>query len=104
MSLDAINDIAAAEEQAKREIADAQQNAKKAVSDAEKAAASALESARAKADEEIGNLMKATEELAAKSAVELSQNTENKCAAIRAHAEQRLEAAAAAIVGKVVGG
>ncbi|MBQ3072038.1 MAG: hypothetical protein IJD20_01955 [Oscillospiraceae bacterium] len=104
MSLDAIKEIAAAEEQAKRALAEAQQGAKSAVNDAEKAAAAALTAARAKADEEVRNLIKAAEVRAAEKAKELSESTDNKCAAIRARAESRFEAAASLIAGKVVDG
>ena len=74
------------------------------MADAEKASASALTAAQARADDELKNLMKATEAHAQEEAVALAQNTENKCAAIRAHAEERMDAAVALIVGKVVGG
>lgn len=102
MSLEAIKSITAAEELSQREKLEAQQNAKKAIADAEKAGEAAIAAARARAEEEIRALMKATEAKAAENAEELLQNTSNKCVAIRAHAESRLDNAASLIVRRVV--
>ena len=102
MSLEAIRNIQAAEEQAKREKADAQAAAQRAVAAAEKAAEEAMKAALQRAETELAALMKATEAKAEENAGELSQNTANKCAAIRAHAEKNLDAAAQYIVRRVV--
>jgi len=102
MSLEAMKSILAAEEQARSEKAIALQNAKKAIADAEKAAADCMDKAYARADEEIRALMKATEAKAAQNADDLLQSTANKCAAMRAKAETKLDEAALLIVRRVV--
>lgn len=102
MSLEAIKSISQAEEKSAQDIIEAQQSAKKAVSDAEKAGAAAIEKGRARAEEEIRALMKAAEARADEKAEELRQSTANKCAAMRVHAEGRLDEAASLIVRRVV--
>lgn len=102
MSLEAIKSITAAEEQSHAALIDAQLAAKKAVADAEKAGLAVIAEARARAEEEVGALMKAAETRAGKSAEELRQSTSNKCAAMSARAEGRLDSAASLIVRRVV--
>ncbi len=77
-------------------------NAKKAIADAEKAGAAAIAAAISRAEEETRALMRATEKKAEDSAEELFQSTSNKCVAIRARAESRMDNAAALIVRRVV--
>lgn len=102
MSLEAIKDITKAEELSRERLIDARQNAKARVQAAEQAAETAMTAAIARADEEITALKKATEERAAELREEKLSNTSNKCAAMRAHAESRLDAAAALIAERFV--
>lgn len=102
MSLEAIKSITAAEEQSHQSLIDAQITAKKAIADAEKAGLAAIAEARSRAEDEVSALMKAAETRAGQSAEELRQSTSNKCAAMRARAEGRLDSAASLIVRRVV--
>lgn len=103
MSLDALKSINEAEEKARQMKAEAVSAAKKAVADAENAGLSAIEDAKSKAQFESAHLLKSVEQKAEEEAQELALNTENKKAAMRAHAESRIDEAAAFIVGRIVG-
>ena len=102
MSLEAIKDIAQAEENSRQMLQNARNAAKKAISDAEKAGAATVTGARERAAVELHELMKTAEEKAAAKAVELSQSTESKCAAIRAKTMTKMDDAAEFIVRRVV--
>lgn len=104
MSLDAIKSIASAEEQAQQDIAAAKREAEKSVAAAREAGDAVIAKAKDRADGEISALMKATERKAAENAAELMENTANKCAAITARAENRMDEAASLIVRRVIKG
>lgn len=102
MSLEAIKIIGEAEEAARRRKTDALQEAKRTVAQAQALASEAVEAARRKAAEELAELSGKAEEKAKADAVELAGNTENRKAAMRAHAETRLDDAAKLIVERIV--
>jgi len=104
MSLEAIKTIQDAEKRAGEEIAYAKAAAEAMISDAEKKAAEKISDAAAQGAAESKALMEETEKRAAENAKEMSQNTENKCAALRAHAAEKMNTAAELIVRRVVKG
>ena len=104
MSLDAIKAVTAAEEKARRDKADAQQKSKALIAAAKADGKVMTDNSRAKAEAEVEALMKNAESRALTYAEELRDNTLNKCAAMRAKAETRLDSAAALIARKVVEG
>lgn len=102
MSLEAIKNIAAAEEKARQKKLEAQQTAKKLISEAEAAGIAAVSDSKKRAGAEAAALTSEAEANAIKFAEELRDNTFNKCAAMRARSELRLDSAAALIVRRVV--
>ena len=104
MPLEAIKSIKDAEELAQKKVMDAGAAAKQKISDAEKAAAARVAGARTQGQAEADAMMKNTEKRAAEDARALSQTTHNRCAAIRAHAEKKMDTAAELIVRRVVKG
>ena len=104
MSLDAIKRVAEAEELARQRITEARAAAEKSIADAEDAGTTSVAQAKAQAEAEIRALMKATEQKAGEFASELKEATANKCAAVKAHAETRLDNAASLIVRRVMEG
>lgn len=102
MSLEAIKTISEAEETVRRRKAEAQQEARRAIAAAQAAADAALADARAKAADELQGLVKTADEKARADALELAGNTENRKAAMRVHAESRLDEAARFIVERIV--
>ncbi len=102
MSLEAIKTISEAEEAVRRRKAEAQLEAKRAIADAQAAADAAVEAAKAKAADELQGLVKTADDKSRADALELAGNTENKKAAMRVHAESRLDAAARFITERIV--
>jgi len=102
MSLDAIRNISDAEEAVERTKAEAISQAKKALSDAEKAGEKLVADAIARGESESVQLIKNVEKQAAVKAAEVASNTENKKAAMMAHAESRMDEAAAFIIERIV--
>ena len=102
MSLEAIKTISEAEEAVRRKKAEAQQEARRAVAEAQAAADAAVEAARVKAAEELQGVVKAADDKSRADALELASSTENKKAAMRVHAESRLDAAARFITERIV--
>ena len=70
--------------------------------DAESAGKAAVEAAAAKAESELVELRRQSDEKAVKAANELSQELENKKAALRAKAEAKLDQAAKLVVERIV--
>lgn len=103
MSLEAMKTINEAEEKARQMKAEAVAAAKKAVANAENAGLEAARAAKSRAQAESAHLLKSVEQKAEEEAQELAMNTENKKAAMRAHAESRMDEAASFIVGRIVG-
>lgn len=102
MSLEAMKIISEAEETARHRKADAVQEAKRTVAQAQSLAAEAIEAAHKKAAEELGELSRNAAEKAKADVIELAGNTENRKAAMRAHAESKLDDAARLIVERIV--
>lgn len=102
MSLEAIKSISAAEELARQRKLEAEQNAKKALDETDKAGRADIDAAKARAETEIKQLMRAAEAKATENALALNQKTANKQAAMRAHAESRMDQAAQRIVERIV--
>ena len=102
MSLEAMKIISEAEEAARHRKADAAQEAKRMVAQAQALAAEAVEAARKKAAEELAGLNEKAAEKAKADAVALAGSTENRKAAMRAHAETMLDDAARRIVERIV--
>ena len=102
MSLEAIKTIGEAEEKAKRIKQQAVNDAKKAAADAEAAGRTAVEAAVKKAEDELRELVRKADEKATADAAELAGSVENKKAAMRVHAEARLDQAASLVVERIV--
>ena len=102
MSLEAIKTISEAEEAVRRKKAEAQQEAKRALAEAQAEADAAVEAARVKAAEELKVLSANADDKSRADALALAGSTENKKAAMRAHAETRLDAAARFITERIV--
>ena len=80
----------------------AEVKARQMSAEAENEGKAAVEAARAKADSELTELRKQADAKAMTEAGELSAETENRKAALRARAEARLEKAAALVVERIV--
>ena len=102
MSFEAIESVTAAEAEAKASIAAAEAKARQLLADAEAAGKAAVEAAAAKADSEIQELRRRTEEKSAAENRELAGTLEGRKAQLRAQAEPRLADAAALIVERIV--
>jgi vacuolar-type H+-ATPase subunit H len=102
LSLEAVKEIAAAEEKAKNDRLNARRKAELAVANAEAAGSAAVENAKRKAAEECAEMLKTAESESSDNAALLFENTANKCAIIRARAESRFDKAAAFIAGRIV--
>lgn len=104
MALDAIKQVTGVEEQAKARRAEAAAAAKKLVSDAEKTGRESLEQARREAEEYNRGLLRQAEQRAEEHQRAVLEQARRDCDALRKAAAQRLDAAAARIVGRVVNG
>ncbi|MDR3209470.1 MAG: hypothetical protein LBT36_02440 [Oscillospiraceae bacterium] len=104
MSLEAIEQITAAEDAAKRRIAEAQAEAKRSAEEAERVGRESVESSLRQAEDDVRAMKHELDLKAAESARELVDKTANRRAALRAHAEARLEQAGAIIVERIVSG
>ncbi len=102
MSLEAIKQVAEAEELTKLKKAEAQIAAKQLVADAEKNGKAALDKARAEAEAQAKAMMAEAEENARVYADQVVRETEADKEALRRAAELKLEEAAALIVERVV--
>lgn len=104
MSLEAIKEIIEAEELARLAKTEALALSKKLIAEEEENGKLAVTSAAEKADEELRELKRETDEKAAIEAKELSRKTENSIAAIRVKAESRMDAAVALVTERIVNG
>ena len=102
MSLEAIKQVAEAEEATKLRKTEAAAAAKQLVAEAEKAGKRVLASARAEAEAQVKTLIAQAGERAERDTAEAAAQTEAECAALRKAAEVKLEEAAALIVRRVV--
>ncbi len=104
MSLEAMETLAASEEQVRRMRADAAAAARQSIADARESGEKLIADAVKKAAEEIEALTRKSDEKAKADALELAGNNENRKAVMRAKAESRAEQAAALIVERIVNG
>ena len=102
MSLEAMETLAASEEQVRRMRADAAAAARQSIADARESGEKLIADAVKKAAEEIEALTRKSDEKAKADALELAGNNENRKAVMRAKAESRAEQAAALIVERIV--
>jgi V/A-type H+-transporting ATPase subunit G/H len=102
MSLDAIKMVAETEQQNKQKLAEARAKAKQMITEANADGQKASEERQAAAAAEVKRLMQDAELQADKNAKQLLRETELQCAAVRAKAEGRLDAAGKRIVGRIV--
>lgn len=102
MSTDAITSITEAEETSRKAIAEARQNARKRIAEAEINGAELVNNAVSRAQDEVRSLFDAADKKAAENAAELDGTIANRCAALRAHAEARLDQAAGLILERIV--
>ncbi|MGE4352952.1 MAG: hypothetical protein AB7D36_02560 [Oscillospiraceae bacterium] len=102
MSLEAIKNISEAEEQARQIKAEATSEAKRMISEAYTTGKAAVAAAEKKAGDELCELAKKADEKAMAGAKELAANSENRKAAMRSHAEARMDKAVSLIVERIV--
>lgn len=104
MAIEALETIALAEENARQIRSAAGTDVKKALRESEDAAAAMLAAALEKADEEVREMTRRADEKAKEGAAALASTTRNREAAMKAHAEKRMDEVAARIVERIVNG
>ena len=102
MSLEAMETLAAAEENVRRMRADAAAAAKQRIADAREAGEQLIADAVKKSAEEIAELARQSDEKAKADALELAGTNENRKAVMRAKAETRAAQAVDLIVERIV--
>ena len=102
MSFIAITGITDAEAEAKETVSRAEAKAKQMIADAESAGKAAVAAAEAKAEGELVELRRRSDEKAVAEAGKLSKELENKKAALRARAEARIDQAASLVAERIV--
>lgn len=104
MSLEALDTIALAEEKARQIRAAAGTEAKKMLREAEEHVAALVAEAEAKADAEVREMSRKANEKAKADAETLASNTRNREAAMKAHADRRMDEVVTGIVERIVNG
>ena len=102
MSFEAIMSVKTAEAEAKAAIAAAELRAKQMLADAESAGRAAVEAAAARAESELKELRRRTEEKSEQENLALADTLKGRESMLRAQAEPQLEQAAALIVERIV--
>ena len=102
MSREAMETLAASEEQVCRMRADAAAAAKQSIADARESGEKLIAEAISKSAEEIDALAKQSDEKAKADALELAGSNENRKAVMRAKAESRARQAVSLIVERIV--
>ena len=102
MSREAMEALAASEEQVRRMRADAAAAAKQSIADARADGEKLIAEAIRKSTEEIGELARQSDEKAKTAAKELAGNNENRKAVMRTKAESRAKQAVDLIVERIV--
>lgn len=102
MSLDAIHKIRDAEQRAEAARRDALDTAERMIKDATRQGEEAVAASEARAESEVATLLRSAEQKAAMAATELANQTINREATLRAHAEARLDKAALIIAERIV--
>jgi vacuolar-type H+-ATPase subunit H len=104
MSLEAIETISAAEENARTKKREAAAAAKKMIADAEEQGKKIVEAARERATSELSEQNRRAQEKTREEALELARNTENRKAAMLVKAESRADRAINIVVERIVSG
>lgn len=104
MSLEAIRMISEAEEYAARLKTEAEAEAKQAIADADRAGKALVEAALRKADTELQALGRKVDQAAVVETGNSQKTAAEEEAAMRVHAEQRLDEAAQLILERIVSG
>ena len=102
MSLEMIELICVAEEEARLTKQLAEQNAQDLMDKAERVGMEKVASTLARAESEIAHLIRVADQKATSEALELASTTANRLATQRARAERRLEIGAELIVERIV--
>ena len=102
MSLEAIKQISAAEDEARQAVLRAQQKARESVKEVEIAGKEAIAAMITRAESEVAHLKRTADQKAADQAIELASTTANRQATLRARAEGRIDRAAMLIVERIV--
>ena len=102
MSIDAIKQVAQAEQETQARKAGAQAEAKRRLAEAERAGQARVAARCSEADSQVGQLMKQAEERAAQRTKAVMEETAKTCDALRAAAKGRMAKAAGLIVERVV--
>ena len=102
MSLEAIKSISAAEDEARQAKLRASLKAREDVEKTEKSGKDAIAAMVDRAESEIAELKRVSDQKAAEQATELASKTANRQATLRARAEGRLDKAAQIIVERIV--
>lgn len=104
MSLEAIKEISEAEEKSRVAKAEALAHSKKLISEAEENGKRSITTAVGKAEEEMRELRRMTDEKAATDAKELFRKTENRKASMLVKAESRMDKAVSLVTERIVNG
>ncbi len=104
MSLDAIRQISAAEEEAEKKRSDALLEAKKILASAEEAGKETLKKAAAEAEEKIAEIFKASDANAQAEARKISDEALLQCEVLEKNASAQMEKAVSIIVERIVNG
>ncbi len=104
MSLDAIETISIAEENAAKAKTEAAITAKKMLAQAENSGKNSVSQAKKRAEEELSELRAADREKAREEAMKLARTTENRKAAMLARADSRAEKAVELVIERIVNG
>ena len=102
MSLEALKTISQAEQDAKDAVSKAQSAANTQVNSEIARGEASLKAESEKARQEVQHLINAAAQKATESAVRLNEQTANRCAAITAHAEVKMDEAVHLIVERIV--
>lgn len=104
MSMEILETVALAEEKARQIRAAATAGSKKAAAEAEEAVAKLIAAAEAKAEEEIREAFRMADDKARENAQALASSTKNRQAAMRAHADCKMDQVVRGIVERIVSG
>ena len=102
MSLEALNAVREAEDEARQKKLFAHQKAREEIEEAERAGKAMVAATLARAKSEIEHLTRAADQKAMEQAKELASKTANRQATLRARAERRLDDAVKLIVERIV--
>ncbi len=101
MSLDAISQVAAAEEETRAKLAQARKHAQALVADAEREGAALLSRARASAQARVTDLLDQAEERSEAHTRQVLEQTKQDCEVLRTAAGERMNRAVGLIVSRV---